>query len=335
MAQPVGSALQVNIPLFLVQSAFIEGAQGEFIADQVFPIIPVQKKVSNYFTFDQDSWYRSEVQERAPGTPSVGGGWNVSESALYNCRVYAIHKDVDDQTRAEQEANGLINVDDVSTMWVTRQLLLKRELLWAATYFTTGVWANDLTGVAASPTTGQFLQWDNANSTPIDDVGAQIDAMQEATGLRPNTLVLPPRVRRAIRRNPQFLDLAKAIATHTGEAMVMDSLIAEAFEVDRILTPLAVVNTAKEGAARAMSSIYSKSALLVHTPDPGNESLQTPSGGYMFTWNGYLEDGGFAGNRVVTFRMNENESDRIEGSMAFDMRLTARDLGVYFSSVIG
>ncbi|HET8628781.1 MAG TPA: hypothetical protein VFL91_15270 [Thermomicrobiales bacterium] len=331
---PLGSDLFVNIPLFLVQTAFLEGAQGEFIADQVFPTIPVQRKVANYYTFDQDSWYRAEAAERAPSTPSIGGGWGVSTSALYNCRVYAIHKDVDYQTRAEQEANGLFDIDDVSTIWVTRQLLLKRELLWAATYFTTGVWTNNMTGVTASPAAGQFIQWDQASSTPIDDVTLQVENMREATGLTPNTLVLPPRVKRALRRNPQILDAAKSIAPYTGESQVTDALLAELFEVDRILVPTGIVNTAAEGAARAMAPIYGRHALLVHTPPDGQAGLQTPSGGYTFTWNGYLEDGGLAGNRIVTFPLNEIKSDRIEGEMAFDMRLTAPDLGVFWNQAI-
>lgn len=328
---PTGSDLQVNIPLMLVQNAFLAD-QSEFIASQVFPIIPVQRRSGNYWTFNKDSWLRAEAQERAPSTPSVGSGFTVSQGALYYARRYAIHKDVDYETRAENEANGFFDIDAVSTRWVTRQLLLKRELLWANTYFRTGVWTTDMNGVSAAPGAGQFLRWDNANSTPIDDVTGKALDVYELTGFKPNTLVLTPRGRRALRRNPQILDAAKSIANYTGEPMVTDALLAEVLEVERILVASALVNNAPEGSAAQIAPLFGKNALLVYASQDPN--LEMPSGGYTFTWNGYLQDGGFEGNRVTTFFMEEIRSDRIEGEMAFDMRIVAPDTGVFFSSII-
>ena len=43
---PLGSDIQVDIPLTLVQDAYVQGAN-DFIADQVFPMIGVQKRVGN------------------------------------------------------------------------------------------------------------------------------------------------------------------------------------------------------------------------------------------------------------------------------------------------
>lgn len=328
---PVGSDLLVNVPLTLVSTAYIEGAN-EFIADQVFPIIPVQKRSGTYYTYDVDAWYRTEAQERAPATESVGSGFTVSQAPLYYCRVYAFHKDVDDQTRAEQDANGIINMDAISTRFVTRQLLLKRELVFANAYFQPGVWGLTLTGTAGVPVAGStFKYWSDAASTPIDDVTGAVEDIAELTGLRPGVLVLTPRVRRALRRNAQILAEAKAIAPYTGNPNVTDNLLLEVLEVDKIVVARTIVNRAAEGASKDMAPLYGKHALLVYAGDEA--SLEQPTGGAIFTWNGY-DGADYAGNRVSSFRIPEIRSDRIEGELAFDMRIVAPDLGRFFQNAI-
>jgi hypothetical protein len=58
-----------------------------------------------------------------------------------------------------------------------------------------------------------------------------------------------------------------------------------------------------------------------------------PSGGYIFSWTGYL-GAGPAGNRIKRFRIEQIASDRIEGEMAFDAKLVAPDLGVFFEDAV-
>jgi hypothetical protein len=58
-----------------------------------------------------------------------------------------------------------------------------------------------------------------------------------------------------------------------------------------------------------------------------------PSAGYTFTWNGYL-GGNNKGVRIKNFRMEHIASDRIEGEMTYDMKVVAKDLGVFWSSVV-
>jgi hypothetical protein len=83
--------------------------------------------------------------------------------------VFAFHKDVDDQTTANADAP--LNPLREATEFVTRRLLLRRELQFVTDFFTTGVWADDVTGVAGTPSTGQTKQWsDYTSSDPISDL---------------------------------------------------------------------------------------------------------------------------------------------------------------------
>lgn len=324
MAQPTGSDLHVNRPLTNISIAYLQSTS-EFIADQVFPPVPVDKRSDLYYTYAKGAWFKSEAQERAPATESVGSGWDVS-SASYMCRVYAVHKDVSDQDRAAQDA-PTFDLDRDATEFVTRDLLMKKEQLFIAKYFGTSLWGNtDQTGVSGTPSANQFKQWNDSASTPIEDITAQRISIAEKTGYRPNVLVIGPRVFEKWKNHGEFTDRIK----YTQTGIVTTDLIAATMDLDRVLIPYVVQNTAAEGATDAFSFAFGKAALLVYAaPSP---SLLQPSGGYTFTWNGFL--GAQAGTRIKRFRMEELEADRVEGEMAFDQKLVASDLGVFFTAAV-
>lgn len=324
MPLPTAGDVHVNRPLTNISIAYIQ-SQDQFIADRVFPNIPVSKQSDRYFVYEREDWFREEAQERAPGTETAGGGWRIDNTPTYYARVYGVHKDVDDQIRAN--ADEPLDMDRDATLWITQQLLLKRERIWAASYFRTTVWGTDLVGVPGAPGVGQFTQWDQANSTPIEDVTNAAVAIAELTGFRPNVLVLSPFVFNALRNHPDVLDRIK----YTQRGVVTTELLAGLFDVDRVLVPWGVVNTAPEGVQGNFAFVFGKSALLVYAnPNPG---ILQPSGGYIFSWTGYT-GAGPAGNRIKRFRIEQIASDRVEGEIAFDAKLVAPDLGVFFSGAV-
>lgn len=212
-------------------------------------------------------------------------------------------------------------------MWVSRQMLLKKEILWVNQVFTTGVWGTDVTGVAAGPTGNQVLQWNNANATPIQDVDTWRLSIAQNTGFLPNTLVLGPQAYVQLKNHPTILDRIK----YTQRGIVTPDLLAELFDIDNVYIPYVIQNTAAEGLTGVYSFLYGKSALLMYVnPNPG---LMTPSAGYTFAWTGLL---GAAANgvRMKSFRMDHIESDRVEGEMAIDMHVVGAPLGVFFATVV-
>lgn len=336
-AQPQGNEVLVNQPLLMIQNAYIrkELDADYFVADKVFRSVPVQRRSSNYWTWDVDNWLRTEAQRRAPGTPSVGSGFTATQNPLYRCYVTALHKDLDMQTEKEQLANGLMDPRETATRFVSRGLLLRRELDFADTYMRTGVWGLDMTGVASGPTTNQFVQFNQASSTPIDVLAYAADYVQAATGMEPNTILMSRQVRRVLRRNAQFLSEAKTIAFTTGTGRVTDMLLKELLEVDNIYVGRAVYNAAAEGQPKDIRPIFGKSMWIGYVDPSESANLQEPSAGYIFPWVGYMDgDAGFAGNAVYEIPMPETKSVRVEGEMAYDMRITAPALGVYLDQVV-
>lgn len=322
MPQPTRTQVHVDRPLTNISVAYQQN-QRDYIAARVFPQVPVQKQSDQYFTYDKGQWFRSDAQIRPPGTESAGSGYTLSTDN-YFANVYALHKDIDDQLRAN--ADQPINLEREATRFVTNGLLLKRDKDWASTYFTTSVWSTDQTGVAAAPTTNQFLQWDQAGSDPIQDINDQAIAIKQVTGLMPNTLVVGAEVHNVLRNHSTILERIK----YTQSGFISEDLLARAFEVDNYLVARAVENTAAEGATASMSFMFGKQALLVYSaPNPG---LLEPSGGYIFAWRGLLNNA--FGTSIRRFRMDNLRSDRVEGEMAYDMKVVAPDVGRFMNSAI-
>jgi hypothetical protein len=334
---PAGADVQVSIPLRIVQNAFLQQQldQNFFIADKVFGRVPVQLKRANYRTWDIADWLRADAQRRAPGTESAGGGYRETEAPLYNCYVTAFHKDLDEQTEAELIANGNPNPRATDTRYVTRQLLMRRELDFHDSYMTTGVWGADWQGVATPSAATDFDYWNDSASTPIDIVAEIVDDIIAATGMVPNTMLMSRRVRRALRRNAQIISEAHAIAQRTGEPLPTDALLADLFEIPNIIVSNGYYNTAAEDTAmtKTIVPIFNNMVWIGYVEPTAD--LEMPSAGRIFTWDGYNNgDSGFDGNGVYEIPMPTTKSVRIEGELAYDMRVVAPELGVLLSTVL-
>jgi len=329
MSLPTPSDVHVNRPLTNISIATIQAAQN-FIAARAFPIVPVQKQSDAYFTYDNAFWNSDEMKVRAPATESEGGGYSVDGTNTYFCPIYSIHKDIPDELRAN--ADVPINLDREATEYVTLKALIKREVLFATNFMAGSVWTRDYDGVSASPTTNEVLQWNDASSTPIEDVWAAKEYILEATGFEPNKLILGYPVYRALINHPDIVDRVKYGQTPNKPAMVDVSELAQVFKVDEVLVSRGIKNTALEGAAAATHSfINGKKALLVYAPNsPG---IMTPSGGYIFSWTGYL-GAGPEGSRILRMRADLKHCDRVEIEIAFNMKKISADLGAFWDSVV-
>lgn len=298
-----------------------------FIADKVFPTVPVVKQSDRYFKYLKEDWFRDDAQERAMGTESAGGDYEIDNTPTYFCKKYAFHKDVFEEDRANSD--DPLQPDTDATEFVVDKILLNKENNWANTYFKSGIWAQDKTG-AASAGANQVIRWDDySNSNPIKDIDTMATEMQGTTGKRPNTLVIGRQVYDALRQHPDILDRIK----YTQTGIITDQLIAALFDVDRLLVANAIQNTAKKGQAASMDFILGKHALLCYTES--RPRIKAASAGYCFTWTGLLGANALGG-RINRFAMPQLGigTERIECELAYDMKVVASDLGAFISGVV-
>ena len=209
--------------------------------------------------------------------------------------------------------------------------MIRKEAEFVSSYFTSGLWTGDQTGVdSASPAANQFGRWDRADSTPIEDIRLGKRTVQQRTGFRPNKLVLGREVFDALLDHPDIVGRLDRGQT-SGAAIVMKQNLAALFELDEVLVMDSIQNTAVQGAAATLAFIGGKSALLVYAaPAPG---LYRPSAGYTFSWTG-LMGAGALGMRIKRIRDEKRESDMIEIQMAFDQKLVSADLAQFFITAV-
>lgn len=330
------SDVHVDRPLTAISIAYLQ-SQDLFVTDRIFPRVNVQKQSDKYWVYNRSYWNRSEMRPRPPSTETPGGRMAVSTDA-YFAEVYGVHMDVDDRVVAN--ADSPLAPRTEATEWVTRQGLLFREMNWVDTYFKPGVWATDVTGVAATPGASQFLQFNDAASEPVKVIKDFRTQMHLTSGgFAPNVLVLGYETYNALTEHPSIIDRIKYGQTPGAPAIVNRQSLAALFEVERIEVLAAVGNMAEEAATDPANPHQtednqfigdSKSAALLYVPSrPG---LRTPASGYTFTWSGYI--GASNGQRISTMRLETIKSDRVEIELAFDHKMVGADLGLFMASAV-
>jgi hypothetical protein len=255
----------------------------------------------------------------------------------YSIDVRALATDFDFQTLANEDT--MLDIRSAGARMVTHQLLIDRETRWASTYFATGVWDTEYTGVANADndTAGEVTQWDDyTNSTPIVDVTrAKRTAMLASGGFMPNIMVVTRDVRDTLINHPDILDRLNGGATVTNTALVTNAKLAEIFEVEKFLVMDAIQNTAAEGATESLSFITEKKAALYYAPPaPG---LMVPAAGYNFTWSSLDNSSGY-GIEIRSYSddalAREGIAEELHGVMSYDQKVVGTEMGVFFNSIL-
>lgn len=317
MPQPVGSDLHVDQLLTNISVAY---RNNNYIADTIFPIVPVQKQSDIIPQYDQSPWYRDEAELRAPGTKSHGGGYTVDVTNTYYCPRFSYRKEIADEHR--DNADSPFDLDRDAVEFTTDKLQMKRETTAAATFFTTSVWKWDKVGGT------DFTKWsDYGNSTPLNDVTNYKDAVEGIIGIEPNMFVIGKAVWNSVRYHPDLVDLIK----YTQRGMITLDLFASMLEFPTIKIGRTIITTTPEGTAEASvayTRVWGKHGLMIYTP--GRPSLMTPAAGYCFVWNrvpGALQ-------WIKRMRDEEREVDIVESNSYFTQKVVSTKAGLFMQNVV-
>lgn len=314
MSNPLGTEF-LSVPLRSFSVAQMQSSTS-FVARRLLTKIPVAQQSAPYYVYPSGDWMRVEVMPLGRGSESAGGGWHLSDDN-YNARVYAVHKDNDAQDYASANAAAILNLDQDAAAYVTENLQMFEDIKFRDTFMPAagGVWDVEFTGVSTVPNAGEFLQWSDPDSTPIDDVGNEIIAIAKRNlGRRPNVGVTNPDVYQALRRNQQITDLYQF---STG-GMVTDQQLAAALGLDRIEVTWSMTNSGKEGLADDIDLIFGDNFLLGYFAAAGGPKTNTA--GALFTWTG-MDGGSALGTRIDRIPAPLIHSIRIEGMAAWDMKV--------------
>lgn len=295
-----------------------------YIADTLFPIVPVRNQSGNLARFKRSHWFRDEAKPRAPGSKSEGGSWEPDSPLTYMSQRYSYRDEIPDEVR--DNADDIYQIEANSVNFVTDKLMMRRERSWAASFFKTGVWTQDEEGdIGSSPT---FTQWDDyADSTPLLDFTTYQDEMESRIGREGNVMVVGKQGWNSLRWHPDFLELIK----YTREGILTEAQVAEFLGVPKMVIGRALYTTDPEGTPEAnvtYQRIWGKNALLMYAPSA--PALNTPAAGYTLVWNRVPN----AIQYMIRHREDQREVDIIEGNSYFDQKQTSAMAGTFLHNVV-
>jgi hypothetical protein len=330
MTLPTQGDVHVNAPLTDLSVQYAQSLD-KFGADKLAPIHPSDKQTNIYWKFTKDYWGRDSMKERGPAAQAAEAGYGVDSTNSFACIPYAVKKLIPDQVRANED--NPLNSDRNAMQFVTLLERIRREKAFVTAAMSASTWTTTKTGVAAAPGANQFLQWNDAASTPIEDVRSWCTEIELLTmgAARPNVLGLGQQVWDKLADHPDLVDRLKYGGQLQGSlARVTPAMVAALLGLEEIVIMGAVENTATEGAAASAAYIAGKKAVLLYrNTSPG---IETVTGVKTFTWSRYI--GNPNGWRIKTYRDEARESDVVEMQAAFTHKLIAADAGAYVATVV-
>lgn len=306
MAQPSLRDVHVDAVLSNISVAY---KNDNYLADQVFPRVPVNKKSDLFFTFPKQQWQRNDVELRAPGARARLADYAIT-TASYVAKTYALAHLIPDEVRLNSDAP--LQPDVNATEFVTDALLRAQEIRVAAlTTGGSGTWV-----YSASPTT----QWSSDTAAPWSDINTALNGVVSVIGRMPNTMVMSWDVWRYLRQHPDFLERIKYTRP---SGTVEPSDLTTWFGINKVLVGTQLYDPAREGATGSPSYIWGDGVWIGYVP--AAPALMTPAAGYVFEWQT---------RQVNRFRLDPEHSDMIEATHSVAEVVSASDAAAIIFNVI-
>lgn len=306
--------------------------QKAFIADRVFPLVGVSKRSDLYPIWTRKGTNIVAMKKRAPGTRVAQIEQSLSTNPYY-LDVYALGTPLDDQIA--DNADDWVDLELAKTGLLTTQAYIFKEYELASNFFKKTVWGVDWTGIAeGTPSTHEFIQWDNDLSNPkqlIEDAKLEMLLM---TGHKPNKMVMGIEVWNKLQNHAGIIDLLKYGGQISGNlAVVTLGMITALFGLEEILISEAIYDTETyDPTNESHQFIFGKGMLLFYAPS--TPSKWTPSAGYTLYWNKANYYGSYNGFRMKKYREEGFEAYQLEIQGAFTQKQICSDMGMYFDSVV-
>lgn len=279
-----------------------------FIAEKIFPTIPVDTPTGIYWE------YGKEFIKKPVSTLRTGRGSTPEASFSRIKRTFgplAEHDLKDFITWEERKAQqSPLDADTDVTIFLNQQMAIEKEVALATKLSDTAIITQNTTLTGTS-------QWsDYPNSNPFTDIVNGVTQMIK-NGLRaPNTIFMGWEVMAQLTNHPDFLDRIK----YNALGVVTSNMVANLFAdkgITQIYVGQSVYDSAAEGIAASNGFAWGKNLWLGYiTSTPG---LRQVNGGYTLT----LKDGRYvdrwtdADEKVDWIRNNDFYEQKVVGAEAF------------------
>ena len=327
-------SIAAAVLLCIVLSVVYFANPADHVATSIFPICPVDFSTGFYYEFLKGDLARDNVG-RKPEFGKVAPAKMGHTDNTYKCNVDQIIVGVDQIGAVNYQRAGVpasIDPRRNKVRFVSEQQLLHLDILFAQSFFRTGVWDNEFTGISqGTPSGKQFLKFSDANFDPVNFFDARKREIKLAGRRMPNKLSLGYDSFTALKNHPDILERVKYTGSSANPAVVNENVLAQILGFAEVKVLEATYNAAEEGQPDDMQFVCeSDGALMTYTTN--TPAIDEPSAGYIFTWD-MLGNG----NWMATDQFegeSGTHSEFIEGLMSTDMKKTSDDLACYMSKCV-
>ena len=319
VTNPTRGDLHVDTPLTNFAMYWMQNSD-MFVGLKAVPNLPTGKRSDKYYEFDKTTIYRDAAQKRVGGAQSAGGSFKLSTNP-YWAEVWGFHMDLADQDAENQDE--ILALEDTNAEIVSQVLMIRREKIFQETCFAPNIWHNG----GSVPSAGQNVNWSASGSNPIDDAKKAATGIQQACGYRPNIGICDRKAMDTLEVNEEIVARVTGTGGTNAPADVTKMAITGLLGLDMIYVMDGVYN---DGINAELQFIGGNNFLMVYAPP--TVTRRTPTGFIQFSWNRFngMTD---TGSRMKRFYMIAEESTRIEGQMAFDLKVTGPEMGHLFTTV--
>src|SRR2546423_2543198 len=321
------SLAQIHIDQALTNISVMYRNQS-YVADEVFPVVPVSKRSNKYFLFKKEDFLTPSPASgsgalasiRRPGSEAAEVDYSVS-TASYFAEEYAYRGLVAD---AETSASdNPLQPDIDQTVQLTERLMLDNEISVAGLACKRANYpSSNKVALTGGGTGTSWAQYASANSAPFTDIKNGKLAGVKGIAREAHAMLLGVDSARTLADHPNVKDLVKYVHQ---DALTTSGL-------PKVLRGMAIIegatqkNTAAEGATYSGANIWQADAAtamaLIFYRNP-NPSLRAVSFGYTFE---APDDATSArGYAVRRWREEKRKGSMIEVAFLRDWRIIAVD----------
>lgn len=314
MGKTTGRDVHVDIPLTNVAIAYRpEG----MIADQIAPIVNVNKQSDSYYVWDIGDAFRTEQDDRAPGTKANKIDFQVHSDTFF-AQNYALANMIPYEDIENADAGQIFTERSARVEGVKDKLMLNYEYR-IAQQVTSGSNVGSYTTTASAWT-------DYTNADPLGDLQTAINNVQDATGYRPNSVLFGNYAWREFRENSTVIDRMYGTAgTASAGRIVSQAQAASLLEVERLLVGGGYYNTTEEGQTESLSQIWNDNVLVYYAPMTPRKDK--PSFMYSFRWNKIMN------MQAFVFQEKDAFAEKVHVGYYQDEKITASNLAFLVTGV--
>lgn len=303
-----------------------------FVADQLFPVVPVKKRNDLYYKWDKGQAFRLERAD-GYGTMRADGGRAHQEKFGATTDGYVAFEWAMETVITDEEESNADTALQLAQSRIRRaqdKILLDYELRVATIATTAGNFTNGNAVTNAGTT-----QWNNSGFSSLGTSGSGhsliaaqlltgIDTIRKNTGgLVPNVMVVPFSVAMVMANDPGLVDLKKYVSNlMAGD--VFANLVPPMYMGMKILIPTVGYITSVEGVSvGALTDVWGKNVVLAHVEQ--SPSLDSLTFGYTIRSRPW---------QVKTFRDEFTDSTVHRASFVQTEKLISQDCAYLIAAAI-